>query len=208
MSTAAVPAAGRSIWRDADVAWRDPAEVVAQCQLSSPVSPELLRCEVRGEWWEVLERLDACVVVSREYEHLMLALVVTPDGPRRSFMTLPHPSGMVFDERSDRLYVVSTRNPNQLFVLAPTRGGELDPGDSRGALAPLSVSFLPGRLYLHGLALIGERLYGSAAGINAIVSLDAAGSYEAAWWPRSSADFPCLLSPWRQPGCSAWSHTE
>jgi uncharacterized protein (TIGR03032 family) len=185
VSTGAVRESGRNIWRDADVAWRDPAQVVAQCRDIGPVSPESLRCEVRGEWWELLERLEACVVVSREYEHLMLALTVTADGPRRSFMTLPHPSGMVFDGDSDRLYVVSTRNPNQLFVLAPARGGELDPRGSRGALAPLSVSFLPGRLYLHGLALIDGGLHGSAAGINAIVRLGEAGSHETVWWPRS-----------------------
>jgi uncharacterized protein (TIGR03032 family) len=172
-----------------DAAWRDPAEVAALCEHASPVSPELLRCEVHGDWWGVLERLDVCLVVSREYEHLLIALTMTPAGPRRSFMALPHPSGLAFDPATDRLHVASTRNPNQLYVLAPARTAEeraqLDEPTFGGPLTPLSVSFLPGRLYLHDLALIGGSLHGNAVGLNAIVRFAEAGSHEVVWWPRS-----------------------
>jgi uncharacterized protein (TIGR03032 family) len=138
----------------------------------------------------VLERLDACLVVSREYEHLLLALSVSATGPRRSFMALPHPSGLAYDSASLRLHVASTRNPNQLYTLAPARGGEregahADAPSCVGALAPLCATFLPGRLYLHEIALVGGVLHGCAAGLNAIVRLAPAGSHEAVWWPRS-----------------------
>jgi uncharacterized protein (TIGR03032 family) len=264
MSTAA-PTRRASPWRRHDAAWRDPAQVIAQCEQAIPVAPELLRCEVYGEWWGVLERLDACLVISREYEHLLLALAVTSEGPRRSFMALPHPSGLAFDISTDLLHVASTRNPNQLYLLAPASGGaasggaandsvandstasggaandsvandstasggaandsvandstasggaandsvandstandmNADGGDCDGMngdggdgdsmdherpLVPLSMSFLPGRLYLHDLALVEGSLHGNAVGINAIVRFTEAGAYEVVWWPRS-----------------------
>ncbi len=176
-------------WHHHDAAWRDPAQVVAQCAQASPVAPALLRCETQGDWLGVLERLDACLVVSREYEHLLLALTVTPTGPRRSFMVLPHPSGLAFDAATGRLHVASTRNPNQLYALTPIDGGEENgrvgaPAGER-PLAPLSVSFLPGRLYLHNLALVGGALHGAAVGLDAIVRFTATDSHKVAWWPRS-----------------------
>ncbi len=176
-------------WAEDDAAWRDPDEVVAGCMRVDPVGRRSLETRVSGDWWGVLERLEACVVVSREYEHLLLALTVAPDGPRQSFMSLPHPSGLAFDSRAQRLHVASTRNPNQLFVLAPTgtADGVSGPRATREdrPLVPLSSGFLPGRLYLHDLAMIGGVLHGNAAGLNAIVRLARSGECEAVWWPRA-----------------------
>jgi uncharacterized protein (TIGR03032 family) len=177
-----------SFWAQHDGAWRDPARVVAGCEQVSPVSPELLRCEVWGDWWSVIENLHACIVVSREYEHLMVALSVTSEGPRKSFMALPHPSGLAFNPSSARLHVASTRNPNQIYSLMPARLGDGLDDEHRllqDVLVPVAASFLPGRLYLHDLALIGQDLYGAAAGINAVVRFTDVGRYEVAWWPRS-----------------------
>jgi uncharacterized protein (TIGR03032 family) len=175
-------------WAENDAAWRDPEEVVAGYLRSSSIDRRLLESRTRGDWWAVLDRLDACVIVSREYEHLLLALTVAPEGPRQSFMSLPHPSGLAFDARTERLHVASTRNPNQIFVLAPTDGMGTN-GDSTALgdrpLAPLSASFLPGRLYLHDLALIGGALYGNAVGLNCVVRLAGPGERGVAWWPRA-----------------------
>lgn len=175
-------------WAENDAAWRDPEEVVAGYLGASSIDRGLLESRTSGDWWAVLDRLDACVIVSREYEHLLLALTVAPEGPRQSFMSLPHPSGLAFDARTERLHVASTRNPNQLFVLAPTDGMGMN-GDSTPLgdrpLAPLSASFLPGRLYLHDLALIGGALYGNAVGLNAVVRLAGPGERGVAWWPRA-----------------------
>ena len=117
-----------------------------------------------------------------------MGLTVTAEGPRESFMSIPHPSGMAFDPIARRLHVASTRNPNQLYVLAPGCPGEANGRpvrDDARALVALSSSFFPGRLYLHDLALIGGVLHGSAAGLNAIVRLTGPGAYEPAWWPRA-----------------------
>lgn len=183
-----VPERNGGGWAEDDAAWRDPEEVLAGLKRARALKRGLLDGRVSGDWWTVLERLDACLVVSREYEHLLLALTATPEGPRESFMSIPHPSGMAFDPIAHRLHVASTRNPNQLYVLAPGCPGEANgrPGrDDARALVALSSSFFPGRLYLHDLALIGGVLHGSAAGLNAIVRLTGPGAYEPAWWPRA-----------------------
>jgi uncharacterized protein (TIGR03032 family) len=183
-----VPERNGGGWAEDDAAWRDPEEVLAGLTRTRALERGLLDRSVSGDWWAVLERLDACLVVSREYEHLLLALTVTPEGPRESFMSIPHPSGMAFDPIAQHLHVASTRNPNQLYVLAPSCPGEANgrPGhDDTRALVALSSSFFPGRLYLHDLALIGGVLHGSAAGLNAIVRLTGPGAYEPAWWPRA-----------------------
>jgi uncharacterized protein (TIGR03032 family) len=178
-----------SSWADSDASWRDPEEVIAGWQRTDSVDHRLLDVRVCGEWWGVLEQLDACVVISREYEHLLLALTVAPEGPRQSFMSIPHPSGLAFDDSSEKLHVASTRNPNQLSVLAPVEStagadGEHALVDGRPLVA-VSTTFLPGRLYLHDLALIGGALHGNAVGLNAIVRLAEAGRWQVVWWPRS-----------------------
>jgi uncharacterized protein (TIGR03032 family) len=176
-------------WAREDAAWRDPEEVVAGRRRIEAIDHALLEMEAHGDWWGLIDRLDACIVVSREYEHLLLALTMAPEGPRQSYMSIPHPSGMAFDADTERLHVASTRNPNQIYVLAPTLSvtgtdGRRTCGGDR-LLVPLSTSFLPGRLYLHDLALIEKVLHGNAVGLNAVVRLPAAGGCKAVWWPRA-----------------------
>jgi uncharacterized protein (TIGR03032 family) len=185
----AVPIHSEGRWSEEDAAWRDPEGVISGRRRVDPVDRELLSMTVHGEWWEVLEQLQACLVVSREYEHLLVAMSVASEGPRQSFMSIPHPSGLAFDAAAERLHVASTRNPNQLYVLAPASSVAGATGARDHAadqpLVPLSASFLPGRLYLHDLALIGGVLHGNAVGLNAIVRLAAPGECEVVWWPRT-----------------------
>jgi uncharacterized protein (TIGR03032 family) len=184
MSTA-TKARSADKWADDDARWRDPEEVVAGLVRANAVDRGLLDSRVGGDWWEILEQLDACLVVSREYEHLLLAMTVTPQGPRQSFMSIPHPSGMAFDSHAERLHVASTRNPNQVYVLAPVLGANGHGADCGRLLVAQSTSFFPGRLYLHDLALIGGVLHGNAVGLNAVVRLAAPGECQPTWWPRA-----------------------
>jgi uncharacterized protein (TIGR03032 family) len=169
--------------------WRDPATVVAQWADAGAVDPLLLRARVRGDWWETLERLDVTLLVSREYEHLLLGLTVV-DGPRVTYLRLPHPSGIAADLDRGLVHVAATRNPNQVFDLAPARGAEtrLDaepPDVADHPLVPVRSRFYPGSLYLHDLAVVGGRLHGNAVGQNAVVRLPDAGGYERVWWPKA-----------------------
>jgi uncharacterized protein (TIGR03032 family) len=124
-----------------------------------------------------LEATGRAILVTREYEHLVMALAVHRGRPTVSYLALPHPSGLAVDRRRRRVYVASTRNPNQVIELAAERAG--------GTLLPRRSWHLPGALYLHDLAFVGGRLHGNAVGLNAIVELREEGGFRPVWWPRA-----------------------
>ncbi|HEV2236847.1 MAG TPA: DUF4915 domain-containing protein, partial [Ktedonobacterales bacterium] len=152
------------------------------------VDPRLLRFSVHGDWWETLRDLDVTLLVTREYEHLVMAMRVTESGPAISFMTLPHPSGMAFDGKRGVVHIASTRNPNQIWDLAPITGLVCRP-DTKGTeitdrpLLPVRSRTFPGFMYLHDLAMIGGQLHANSVGQNAVVRLGDMGEYERVWWP-------------------------
>ena len=168
--------------------WRDPAQVVGQWSQAGGADPRLFDSEARGRWWEVLDGCGITLLVTREYEHLVMALHATPAGGRVTYMELPHPSGLAVDRETSVVYVASTRNPNQVFDLTPVTGlrERLDaPGAGADReLVPVRSRFFPGCLYLHDLAVIGGVLYANAVGENAVVRLHDDGRAERVWWPR------------------------
>jgi uncharacterized protein (TIGR03032 family) len=170
-------------------AWRDPRAIVAEWSDAGAADPALLAMRARGAWWETLAEAGVTLIVSREYEHLLLALTASAK-PRVSYLRLPHPSGIAFDAARDRLYVASTRNPNRIVELARvSRSGERrDAGPRVRALAnrlvPVRSRYLPGAAYVHDLALIGTTLHANAVGRNAVVALGEDGARNV-WWPAS-----------------------
>ena len=169
--------------------WRDPQAVVAQWSDAGVADTALLRMTASGDWWAVLAQAGVTLIVTREYEHLVLAISAELR-PRVSYIRLPHPSGIAFDAPREKLYVASTRNPNQIFEFGRTSGA-LDRRDvTRGAepaagrLVPLRSWYLPGCSYVHDLAMIGGRLHANAVGQNVVVELDAQGA-RSVWWPSS-----------------------
>lgn len=180
-------------------AWRDPAGVVAQWQDAEAVRSSLLESEVSGPWWDLLAEAGLTLLVSREYEHLLIALSMASGSPQVSYLRLPHPSGIAFDAARAEVHVASTRNPNMLYTLRPTerllpRRDLKSKGIAGRVLMPASTRFLPGSTYLHDLAMIGPQLHGSAVGDNAIVAFPAGGDHLRVWWPSciegtAGADF-------------------
>ena len=173
-----------------DRAWRDPRDIVALWQNSADVGAEDLHFKVVGAFWEVLERLRVTLLVSREYEHLLIALAPGRISPLTSFMSLPHPSGIAVDHDRRAVHVASTRNPNLIVTLEPIQGlmkrADLErPKLSVWPLMPSQLRFFPGCLYLHDLAIVGHKLYGNAVGMNAIVELSETGTFNLSWWPKS-----------------------
>lgn len=168
--------------------WRDPLQVIGSWADASQVSATLLQQRVSGDWWSVLEQCDATLLVSREYEHLLLALTVADGKPTVSFMPLPHPSGIAFDPVRQVVHVASTRNPNQLFELGPVTA-LLPRGDRRlrvpegRPLVPLRSRFLPGASYIHDLAMVDGVLHANAVGENSVVRVED-GPPQRVWWPR------------------------
>lgn len=186
------PAPGEldALWQSHNADWRDPARALAPWR-GTAVDPRLLHVRASGGWWDTLARLDVTLLVTREYEHLLMALSVTDGRPAVSYMPLPHPSGLAVDRRRSVVSVASTRNPNQIFELeavrsAPARGSDdaasrLD----RRVLLPVRSTIHPGALYVHDLAYIGGELHANSVGQNAIVRLIDGGGQRKAWWPRA-----------------------
>lgn len=170
-------------------AWRDPAEIVAEWSDGGEADAGLLAVKARGEWWDILASAGVTLMVSREYEHLVLAISSGP-GPRVSYLRIPHPSGIAFDPVRNRLNIASTRNPTRIIEFG--RVSRLLPrGDvtrrsvsAAGVLVPTRSWYLPGCLYLHDMVMIAGRLHGNAVGQNVVVDLAEGGS-KMVWWPRS-----------------------
>jgi len=87
------------------------------------------------------------------------------------------------------MFLASTRNPNQIYVLKPTIG-VIDRSDVRKSLpsppafVPVMTTYYPGCLYLHDLALIAGKLHANAVGHNAVVRLLPEGQFDRVWWPK------------------------
>lgn len=163
-----------ALWARHDAEWRDPAQIAGQWEEASAVDARLLRASVRGAWWELLDELGVTVLVTREYEHLVMAM---GEG-RTTFLRVPHPSGLAVNRERGLVHLASTRNPNQVYDLVPVEA------DGR-PLLPLRSRFYPGSLYLHDLALVAGELHGNAVGQNAVVRLPPEGGVERVWWPKA-----------------------
>jgi len=177
------------MWARHSAEWRDSAQVCSQWREAADLDRSLLVSKASRGWWPTLERLGLTLLITREYEHLAIA-ASTPGGrPRISFFPVPHPSGLTVDHQTSRVFLASTRNPNQLYTLKPARSRleRLDMGSNSVPGHPLttvSSSFYPGSLYMHDLAIVGSKLYANAVGQNAIALLKANGTYERVWWPK------------------------
>jgi uncharacterized protein (TIGR03032 family) len=191
MSARAVAELDR-LWRRHNAEWRDGAQIASQWREAVETDAALLRARTRGPWWELLDQLAITLLVTREYEHLVVALGAADGAPAMTFMRLPHPSGLVADRERGIVHLASTRNPNQVFTLAPVaeareRSDAPTPERALAArpLLPVATRCYPGALYLHDLALIGGELHGNAVGENAIVRLRDDGACERVWWPHA-----------------------
>lgn len=178
-----------ALWQHHNAEWRDAAQVISLWDAAGDVDSRLLKPVVKGRWWETLSECKATILVTREYEHLLMAMTVRNSRPLISYMTMPHPSGLAVDRARNVVHLASTRNPNQVYTLMPVeqlmRRSDVKIEKLKDRpLVPVRSSFFPGSLYLHDLALIGDALYANAVGQNAVVSLSASGAVERIWWPR------------------------
>lgn len=177
------------MWARHSAEWRDTAQVCSQWREASGIDERVLESRATRGWWQALADTRATLLVTREYEHLVMALSA-PDGrPHVTYFPVPHPSGLAVDRARSRVFLASTRNPNQVYTLKPAtaRIARRDVKATSLGGAPLAVvasTFYPGSLYLHDVALVGGDLHANAVGHNAVVRLDADGRFEPVWWPR------------------------
>ncbi len=178
------------LWERLNGEFRDPAEILGYWQELGRIDPRTLVSHAEGAWWDILEELDICLLVTREYEHLLVALACDEtDGPSVSLMRMPHPSGIAVDRGRGVVHVACTRNPNQIYDLVPVSSlmDRADIGqravESR-VLIPIRTRFFPGCLYIHELAVLGDKLFANSVGQNAIVWLQESGEHQRIWWPK------------------------
>ncbi len=177
-------------WTDAEGRLRDPQQVMSLSAAAMPWDANLVDCVVTGAFWELLTELELTLLVSREYEHLVVALSAQQGLPGVSVLRVPHPSGIAVDRSAGSVFVACTRNPNQILELAPATGwlartDRSGPLDVQGPdLVPVATRFLPGCVYMHDLALVGGRLMANAVGMNAVVDVTGHDA-SVVWWPRS-----------------------
>jgi len=179
-----------ALWEYRNTEFRNPAQIVSYWQDADRIDPRLLEFETTGQWWSTLSDSAITLLVTREYEHLLLSMHVgNSSGPTVSMMRMPHPSGLAIDHAQGVVHVASTRNPNQIFDLMPLDGllPRLDVDEvslSDKPLLPVRTRFYPGCLYIHDLTMIGGELHANSVGQNAVVRLSGSGAYERVWWPK------------------------
>lgn len=176
-------------WERHNAEWREPAQIASLWREAAGTDPRMLRCVTRGPWWEILASCRITLLVTREYEHLVMALNAAGRRPMITYFPMPHPSGLAVDRSRGIIHIASTRNPNQVIDLEPVTGllprldVRAEPLEGR-PLLPVRSRFFPGCLYLHDMAMVGGDLYANAVGQNAVVRLGDQAGAERVWWPR------------------------
>lgn len=160
---------------------------------SAGFDPKLLAFEQTGDFFGLLAAQDYSVFVTREYEHFLLALDGTPEGPLQSPFPLPHPSGFWYDQASRELVVSSTRTPNILVWMSPwadsaagrdIRPKDVDAPEGVTLFLPRRARYLPGSLYIHDVVMMGGEVFATVTGHNFLARLSMDDGFERVWWPK------------------------
>lgn len=164
---------------------------LALAQCPDIIPPEQLQYEVSGDFWGILQRCNSVLAVSREYENFIVLLGGAAGQPWQAPLPIPHPSGMFWNSAAQELIVASTRQLNQIFYFRLLNqadlGSEILPTDFRlppgDFLIPRTSVILPGSLYIHDIAMIGDDLYATMTGHNFLGRIDRHGGWQRVWWP-------------------------
>lgn len=184
------------LWEKQGLAFRDPVEVMIGNYHTNGVVSQSLKYKIYGSFLEILSKLKITLLVTREYEHLVTSITVSKNNMfRQSFFILPHPSGLAVNRKTKSVYIVTTRNPNQIWELKPTKDflERIDYPVYENAehyLMPSRVIYMCGAYYLHDLTFVGDRLYANSVGQNGIVEInfDQYVSEKIVWWPKCIED--------------------
>ena len=175
-----------NIWERQANLLRSPLEICSGLS-EKQIDSRLFRSQIKGDFAGVLEELGIMLIVSREYEHFILALSGKDGRLHFSYWPVPHPSGLVVDRKSNLLYVAATRNPNQIITFKPQSYEDFTQNSAshslKTILLPIQTNFLPGSTYLHDLALIENKLFANSVGKNTVVRIEGSCVHQS-WWPR------------------------
>jgi uncharacterized protein (TIGR03032 family) len=161
---------------------------------AAQMDPRLLAFKETGGFFDLLAAQNFSLLVSREYEHLLLALDGGPEGPHQSPFPLPHPSGFCFDPASRELVVSSTRTPNILIWFTPfedlpasreIRPPDMAPPAGETLFLPRKARYLPGSLSIHDLVRMNGQYFATITGHNFLGRLSIEAGFERIWWPAA-----------------------
>jgi uncharacterized protein (TIGR03032 family) len=173
-------------------ALRDPVGIFGTAFSNAGIQKESLKYKSSGDFEAILAESGISLYVTREYEHLILALSSDGKELEQSFFHLPHPSGLAIDKEKGVLFVASTRNPNQIWEFH-TVSGYYERKEDKNTLEKLKKLFFPtrskvypGSWYLHDLNFLGGALYANSVGRNAVfrVDMNSPAHEKALWWPK------------------------
>ncbi len=172
---------------------RDPLEVISFKPEQGGLDARSLEYRIEGRFKDVLKEHKITLLVSREYENLMLALSVRGNQLYQSFLPMPHPTGIAIHRKTNSIVIACTRNPNKLVELKPMAGcteRKLSGSTFAGhrPLMPVREKYYPGSYYFHDLAYIGNRLYANSVGINGIIKADLSSpeTETLCWFPEAT----------------------
>lgn len=168
-------------WQRQKQALRDPLQILGPTFEEAGLSQEAARSTTRGDFLALLQDLDVVLLVTREYENLVVALRAEKGKLVQTFMPVPHPSGLAIDRQARRVYLAATRNPNLLMELVCRQDG---------SLTPSRYKVYPGHYYFHDLVFGHGKLYANSVGQNGVIEVkfDHPDPEPLFWWPRSLED--------------------
>ena len=178
------------LWKKHGDALRSPKEIFGTKFADAGIVAESLEFDASPSFTALLKKFGITLLVSREYENLVLALSEKRGVLRQSFFHLPHPSGIAVDNKTGSVYVAATRNPNQIVEFRPINKRLVREGIKHAPqgnfLIPTRAKYYPGAYYFHDLAFIGGKLYANSVGQNGIIRIDMnlAQPEGLLWWPK------------------------
>ncbi|HTA60977.1 MAG TPA: DUF4915 domain-containing protein [Bacteroidia bacterium] len=179
-----------ALWEKQNLALRHPSELFGTSFKNAGITKQTLSFKASASFTQLLHKLKITLIVSREYENLVLALNA-PNAKKikQSFFHLPHPSGIAVDRTKNIMYVAATRNPNQVieFKVSTQSLNRLKvPAVAPKILIPARTKYYPGQYYFHDLVLNKGKLYANSVGMNAIVPIDFSTTEveKPIWWPK------------------------
>jgi uncharacterized protein (TIGR03032 family) len=182
--------AKEALWEKQNKAIRHPSEVFGTSFENAGITRNSLKFKATASFAKLLNKLELTLVVSREYENLLIALSSTNSKKvNQSFFHAPHPSGIVADRKAGSLYVAATRNPNQILEFKISKNNlnriKIAPPKT-GILVPSRGKYYPGQYYFHDLAICNNKLYANSVGMNCVVQINFSSPDidKPFWWPK------------------------
>lgn len=173
-------------------ALRDPLQITSGAAAHDfGISSSSIRYQGSDSFIRLLKKHKISLLISREYEHLLLLLTAEQGKLMQTFFPIPHPSGIAVHPSGNQFYVASTRNPNRIVEFSLVSNALQRAGASSAALnakwLPTRSKFYPGATYLHDLVFIQNELYANSVGFNAVFKpdLSTARQEELLWCPPS-----------------------